>query len=87
MAEKKLSSKKNDLHGTQKTKETLKEAKDDPSVKEASKKEQQPTRSTDLSHIHDTKESGTTGGDQRVPENEKKDEAIPVKKGRYRSAK
>ncbi|MEO6733138.1 MAG: hypothetical protein ABIN01_18075 [Ferruginibacter sp.] len=87
MAEKKLPSKETDLRAKQKTKEALIEAKDDPSVKEALKKEQQPAKSTDLSPIHNTEESGTTGGDQRVPKNEKKNEIVPVTKVPYRRAR
>ncbi|MEJ7589824.1 MAG: hypothetical protein WKI04_19910 [Ferruginibacter sp.] len=51
--------------------ETLKEGKKDPSVQEALKKERQPGRSEDLSPLHNTREIGTSGGDQRVKESDK----------------
>jgi len=46
-------------------KQTLKESRSDPSVKDALLKEKQPATPDDLSPVHNTKEIGTTGGDQR----------------------
>ncbi|MEO6547855.1 MAG: hypothetical protein ABIN94_07635 [Ferruginibacter sp.] len=51
-------------------KTSLQQAKNDPSVKEAQKKEQQPASEEDLSGLHDNRESGTTGGDQRTSDKE-----------------
>lgn len=42
--------------------------KNDPSVKEAAKKEQQPMSAEDLSPLHNTNNIGTTGADQRQAE-------------------
>ena len=52
----------------QEVKNTLKKAKHDPAVQQALKKEEQPARPGDLSPIHNTKETGTSGGDQRQKE-------------------
>ena len=49
-------------------KNTLKKAKYDSAVQQALKKEEQPARPGDLSPIHNTKETGTSGGDQREKE-------------------
>lgn len=53
-------------------KESLSEAKNDPAVKEALKKENSPTTPEDLSHLHNTSAIGTSGGDQRASEEEQK---------------
>jgi hypothetical protein len=52
----------------QEIKETLKQAKNDPAVKDALKKEKQPVTPDDLSPLHNTRETGTSGGDQRASE-------------------
>lgn len=44
----------------------LTDGKNDNSVSEALKKEKQPSRSGDLSPLHDTQAIGTAGGDQRA---------------------
>lgn len=66
-------------------KEALKQAKNDPSVIDALKKEKQPETTDDLSPLHNTREIGTAGGDQRASETEIKQanepgETLPVKK-------
>ena len=58
-------------------KETLEKGKNDPTVKEALKKERQPNTPDDLSPLHNTREKGTSGGDQRVRENEPNEENEP----------
>lgn len=50
--------------------ERAKQGTDNPVVKEALKKENQPARAGDLSHLHDTHEIGTSGGDQRAKDTE-----------------
>jgi hypothetical protein len=57
-----------DDENKQEVKNTLKKAKYDPSVQQALKKEEQPAKPGDLSPIHNTKEMGTSGGDQREKE-------------------
>ncbi len=75
-----------DKENLEEIKETLKQAKNDPAVKEALKKEKQPVTTDDLSPLHNTREIGTTGGDQRASETELNDpaansgEALPEKK-------
>ncbi len=74
-----------DKENLQEIRKTLKQAKNDPSVKAALKKEMQPVTPDDLSPIHNTRETGTTGGDQRTSENEVEQaiisgETIPEKK-------
>jgi hypothetical protein len=57
----------------QEVKNTLKKAKYDSAVQQALKKEEQPARPGDLSPIHNTKETGTSGGDQREKETNPED--------------
>lgn len=54
----------------QEIKKIFKQSKNDPSVKDALKKEIQPVNPGDLSSIHNTSETGTSGGDQRASETE-----------------
>lgn len=61
-------------------KENLEQGKNDPSVKDALKKEKQPSNLDDLSPIHNTREIGTSGGDQRASETETNKETDPSKK-------
>ena len=58
--------------GIKQKNESLFEAKNDPAVKEALKKEKSPTTPEDLSHLHNTIAIGTSGGDQRASEDEQK---------------
>jgi hypothetical protein len=51
-------------------KDSISKAKNDPSVKKALIKENSPTTPEDLSHLHNTIEIGTSGGDQRASEDE-----------------
>ena len=51
---------------------SISEAKNDPSVEEALKKENSPSTPEDLSHLHNTIAIGTSGGDQRASEDEQK---------------
>jgi len=60
--------------GVKQQNEALSEAKHDPAVKEALKKENSPSTPEDLSHLHSTIAIGTSGGDQRASENEQKAE-------------
>ena len=55
-------------------KETLNDQKNDPAVKDALKKEQQPVSPDDLSSLHNNREIGTSGGGQRVSQNEENGE-------------
>ncbi|MEO6230657.1 MAG: hypothetical protein ABJB11_01380 [Ferruginibacter sp.] len=48
----------------------MKETEKSNPVKDALKKETNPTSADDLSAIHNTHEVGTSGGDQRAPDNE-----------------
>jgi len=70
MAGNKSSSNKKDKAGQNEgeIKKTFKEAKNDPAVKQAMKKEKQPGGADDLSPLHNTREIGTSGGDQRARE-------------------
>lgn len=51
---------------------SLSEAKNDPSVKAALKKENSPSTPEDLSNLHNNKAIGTSGGDQRASDDEQK---------------
>ncbi|MCW3091566.1 MAG: hypothetical protein JWP81_2635 [Ferruginibacter sp.] len=55
---------------TKKTPAPVDKGKNDSAVKEALKKEKQPSTEEDLSPLHNNKSIGTTGGDQRASENE-----------------
>ncbi|MEO5893322.1 MAG: hypothetical protein ABIQ31_23930 [Ferruginibacter sp.] len=54
----------------QELKETLDEGKNNAAVKDALKKEKQPQTPEDLSPLHNNREIGTSGGDQRASESE-----------------
>lgn len=58
-------------------KETVEKEKNNPVVKEALKKERQPNTPDDFSPLHNTREKGTSGGDQRVREHEPNEENVP----------
>jgi hypothetical protein len=57
-----------DKENMKEIKETLKQAKNNSAVTDALKKEKQPVTTDDLSSLHDTRETGTSGGDQRARE-------------------
>lgn len=66
---------KSETTNKQEVTETLQEANEDSAAKDAQKKEKQPRVPDDLSPLLNTKEVGTSGGDQRASETESKNES------------